>query len=399
MPRTHSLLFVPILALLAVATASRPLMAATTPQVPPPLERVEDPYTRGEPKLLAKAGYASLGPFLLTPSLRSDKIDEVVGIDRMMWIETDHFAIGCALEEVDFPKDREAKDRTEQDLAQLRRKLRTIPAKPKKLDRWLRAHLYAHRLEALYADFAERTGYDPDRTDLHLGSPKKFVVLLFGKQSNMVRFFRRFTDYTGEDPVRWYLKDNSQMILVAAEDAFDGFLSRDETMHCFVVHNAVHNMIDACHDYSYDMPLWFEEGLAHWYVRQVDERYNSVSADKEMGIDYATAWEWPRRVRARMVHDFFPKHDEMLPWGYGQKMTYTDHMFAFSRVDFLIQKKKGGIGDYIRGLHGLPIGETGVSHDAVVARQAEVLESVFGLDGPKFDAEWKAWVLRTYPKK
>ena len=375
--------------------------AALVAQEPPPLEKKPCPYTQGEERFFKRLGYHAMDSFLLTPSLRTEQVDEVVGVDRMNWIETDHFVIGCGLDTIDFPVDQQARDRVEADVAALRRKLRTIPAKPKQLGRWLRAHLTAYRLERLYREFAELTGFDPDRTDVHLGTAKKFLVLVFGKTSNMVRFYQRFTNETGDEPMRCYLPEHQQMIVVLTSDGHDGFLGRDETMHCFLVHNAVHVMLHSTHDFAYNLPPWFEEGLAHWFVRKLDERYPSVNTEEESGIDWETAWKWEERVLARVEHDFFPKAAEMYDWTYSTEYAYTDHMFAYSRVDFLINRKrgKGTIGEYIRGMHGLPPGETGVQDEAVIARNKEVMQKVFGMTPEEFDEQWKAWVMKVYPKR
>ena len=67
-------------------------------------------------------------------------------------------------------------------------------------------HLFAHRLEALYADFAQRAGVDAawlEQRDAgpHLGRDGKFVVLLFEQESHLGRYLRRFCDCRADRPV------------------------------------------------------------------------------------------------------------------------------------------------------------------------------------------------------
>ena len=151
--RRLAVAMVGLLALTAVAAAQKPLDRSK-----PLTDPANDPYTRGgKEKYVEAAGYASMGGFEF--GARDDTTTEVSALlegVEVRWIETAHFELGIALPKVKVTKEERKKVKAE--LAKLQKALPVVKPDTKFLDPWLRAHLYAQRLEEHYARLQEIMG-------------------------------------------------------------------------------------------------------------------------------------------------------------------------------------------------------------------------------------------------
>lgn len=359
------------------------LAAGAVAQEPKPLERPDDPYTQGEQRFYDMAGYEAVHSFLLSQSLRTEQVEEVLGTGQILWIETPHFRLGCGLASQPMPREPRAKAQARADLKSLRSRLPTIPASPRKMDRWLRAHLYAHRLEQVYQRFGEVAGFDQAAIDGHLGTGDKFNVLLFAKNSDLVRFYQRFTSLTFDIPMRARMAGSANPTITASEEAFDSLLRSDERMHCYLVDAVVSTLADeTCNA----VPLWMREGLAHWFVWQIEPKA-TFTGTSEKGMT-ADSWNWPKRVRARCKNDFFPTGAEMSGWTAGSPREYVDHMFMWSRTKYLMDRDAEATTAIWRACRE----ERGGAARAAFL-ETQLLDR-FEMDLAQFDLQWKAWALR-----
>ncbi|MFK7739521.1 MAG: hypothetical protein AB8H80_04290, partial [Planctomycetota bacterium] len=81
-----------LLAASGMALCGDALLAQKTRAVAPP-----DPYTGGDKGALGRAGYISYAPFSLGTNHTTLTAEEVLGTAPLIWIETDHFRLGCTL--------------------------------------------------------------------------------------------------------------------------------------------------------------------------------------------------------------------------------------------------------------------------------------------------------------
>src|SRR5260221_3805982 len=135
----------------ALALSAAPARGAPPPQQEKPEEVFEktDPYTRGAKEELARAGYASLGPFHWADGIETQDIEETFGGLRVLWVETAHFKLGSTLPTYECPPDDLEKTRLKDELARLGKRLPRARREAAKLDPWLRLHLYAQPLDEL----------------------------------------------------------------------------------------------------------------------------------------------------------------------------------------------------------------------------------------------------------
>ena len=367
-----------------------------------------DPYTGNDAAAMQQAGVVAYGPFPWADHHSTTDVDRVLGEKRVLWLETAHFKLGSSLKSTPWPENAEARKFLEQEVKALRKKLPKVPEKPKKLDPWLRLHLYAQRCEKAYADCQELLGVtDADfpargqapREGAFLGLPGKFLLLTFQKQSDMARYMDRFCNQKVDKSMRHYHDKTCQMLLAVAMEGLDGI---DESgLHAHVLFATWQNLINGYNGFSYPLPLWFGEGLCHWYARKVPTEFLSVQIKDDEAVAEEKQHNWPVKVRRRAQHEATCfKFDDMAEWAKWEDMGYHRHAQSWSRMDFLMQQDKQKVGLMLRQLKAVPPDNTFEGQAPVLRTLAKKLVvELFELDGPAFDAKWREWVLKTYPKK
>ncbi len=367
-----------------------------------------DPYTGGDAEVMKDAGIVAYGRMPWADFLTTADIEKVLGEHRFLWIETAHFRIGSNFKSTSWPQTPTKKKALQQDIRDLRKRLRKVPEKPKKIDPWLRLHLYAQRAENCYADFQKLLGVtDADfpargtgpRDGAFLGQPDKFLLLLFQKKSDMARYMDRFCGIQADSSMRYCHLKTHQMVACISAEGLEGF--DDTALHGHVTYALMHNLMSGYNGFYYQLPLWFSEGIAHWYSRQIpsDNVNVQIRDDEAVAEDKQTNWPVKVRRRAQHVGAFFP-FETMAAWDDREKMGYHAHSQAWSRVDFLLRKDAEKVGLMLQKLKALPPGSDGGVAQAAQARTLAVklVAELFGLDPAAFDDAWRDWVLKTYPK-
>lgn len=336
-----------------------------------------DPFTGGEPKAMQAAGIVAYGPFPWANQQRTEDVDKVLGTNRLVWIETAHFLIGCSLAGAAMPEEPEARKFVNAELQRLNKRWSKFPPRASKLDPWLRLHLYALRAEELYAEFAKLVGHD-DASGTHLGQKGKFALLLLQKKSDLVRYHDRFCASKSEMSQRHYYDKTGQYGFVLTPE---GDEVRDEAS----VHAQFrYFLIEIFADAKGGMPFWLSMGLAHWYERQVSTRTILAPIKNDESVDASVQHLWHDKMKARCKHEgnLLPFHELATKTDLG----YYGHLQAWSRVDWMMAQERSKLQEFLAGLQG--------GHG--ISRQIEGLERAFGLESEAFDATWRAWVLKTY---
>ncbi|MEM7204327.1 MAG: hypothetical protein AAF628_28970 [Planctomycetota bacterium] len=369
----------------------------------------EDPYTKGEPKLMARAGIVRYAPFPWADFKTTADLERVLGEGRFLWVETEHFRIGLNFQSESWPDDRDKRRHLKAEIKALRKQVPRYPGKPSELGPWERMHLYVHRLERLYdevqtffgvtdADFGTKEKAEAGNGP-YLGLGDKVLVLLLQKQSDLARYFERFCDFQATTSMRWYHTKTQQMAVVVSAEVLEGF---DVTaLHSFVVYMVTHALMRGYRGHGVALPQWLGEGLAHHFAAEIPSDLPNVQAraqepDPERGIGL-----WPIKVRRRAQHEgVYFTFDQMQAWRRYEELGYHAHAQSWSRVDFLAKRDAKALAAMVDELKRLK-GADGASPeaDAVVARTAALVDERFGLDAKTFDREWRRWVLKTYPKR
>ncbi len=376
-----------------------------------------DPYTRNTKEALEKAGYVSFGPFRFGDDHTTEQIETVLGGVPLIWVETAHFKIGSGLPECAAGEDSNERERLRDELERLAQRVPNVKVKAKKLDPWLRLHLFAARLEQTYADFQQLFGVkDGDFPTVpatpeerlapgymgdgpYLGMPSKFTVLLFDKESSLARYASVYLNMKVEAALRWFFPRTGSMLYLAAAELLEGDYANDTAFTCQAIGGVVQNLANGFRNYGHTLPLFWSEGLAHWFSRRFDARYHFFQGDAGTGR-VKDGGKWESSVRARVERDVFPPTAEMLGWQDPLALEWADHLILWSRVDYLMAREDGAAARFQRLLK-TPLVESGgrPREELLRERTEQAFREATGQTPEDFDAAWSAWVERTYPAK
>jgi hypothetical protein len=367
-----------------------------------------DPFTGGDPALLRAVGIEAVAPFPFADDHTTRDIEHELGYSvRLRWVETRHFKIGIAIGDRPWPIDKEEKKQLGDEIDALAATLPKLRPRPKVVSSWLLAHLYAQRLEALYADFCRRIGWkdaaepckDGKGTDgrgwaergglgngPYLGQYGKFCFLLFEKKADLARYLRQFAKRELDHGAQHHFLGSNSLLYVTTPDIRSGGLSTERALHGDVVYGMVRNFVVGYRGFSYEIPVWTVEGTAHWYRRRLDPKYNSISqlAESQWGLLHEA--DWAGKARARAQTGAYAKAAAIVQWRIEDCTDFHKHVMMWSRIDFLLAQGDDKFGRYLHELKGLPT--NGVAREAVLECQTRALQNAYGFDLDGFDRAW-----------
>lgn len=379
-----------------------------------------DPYTRGEAHLLAKAGYENLGPFAFGTDQTTQGIEELLGTEPLRWIETKHFRIGCSLAAVacsgreEWRKDWLAQIRRE--LLELQGKLPSVKKRPKVLDPWLRAHLYAHRLEKLYSEVSDVLGVDdawfPTRRGdafapkeyrgqgPFFGMTEKFTVLLVQTGASHARYMRAYQGIDMSDPMRCFDSEFGCAYWGASEETANGLFRNDHALHANVVFNVAHNLYTCFRGLGHELPPWVATGLGHWHARKITPRFPTYDRKNEHDRNpRSTFWAWQGRVHGLVANRGFEALDTFMDRQDAGVFGLEQQIQSWALVDYLLTHKRSQARNFLHLLKEpiLNRRRTPTAHELQV-HQRESLIQAFDCDVEDLEAEWHKHVLTHKPR-
>jgi hypothetical protein len=379
----------------------------------------KDPYTQGDEAAMKKAGYVSFGPFTWGDDHDSRLIDKMLPHARILWIETAHFKLGCALPPFRVPKLGKWKKKLQAELGELQQKLPDVNPKTRVLSPWLRAHLFAYRLEKMYAEVSRmlrvtdkdfpRQGEASRRGQYmgkgpHLGMPKKYPVLILTKTSDLMRYSQRAgstVDPSRPAPLRLNFLKQGALFFGTAIELAKGALIDDKSLHCHVWFNVVHTLLAGYKHYTHALPAWCSEGLAHWYVLSVDPAEHVFTGIKGASLHQRKDPKWGLKIRKRVKNKDFEPMAKLMNKMSPSELTFGDHMASWSRVDFLLKKHPENFAKFMDRMKAPVIAAAGKAPttEAILKRQDECFTKCIGMAPKAFDKAWTRFVLKTYPKR
>ncbi len=391
-----------------------------------------------DPKIMAAAGIVNHGPF---PFFNSDSEDVQthLGAKTMLWLESTHFRIGSDLKDWRIPVEEKKAYRAE--LEALALKFPAIdPRKIGTLDRALRIHLFAERLEKMYADmlglvqctdeqfmnlppeekFLEAWKGDwnkvlvddyntrpprppewPNWVDMgrYFGMPMKFEVMMLHYKGDMERFKRDYIGHENTHPQRWHCTVKVDVGQPKSRCLWFGFsteaeeMKHDQHVHNALLHNVGINMLDAYMLYLVEAPFWLRTGVGHWLTQRNSTDYNFYDLDEgagEMGTDERN---WPAAVRKLVVAGAAPTLLQLAKLQSYGEMNLVDHLVSWSKFCFLREKDPAACAKFILLLKKNP------NFTANLDAQRDALQQAYGYSFQQAEDAWKEWVLATYPVK
>lgn len=352
-----------------IAACAVPALAQEDPRAPTgrlrdKAEVVEkvDPYTRGEREALDKAGYVSFGPFELADRVQSADVEKALGVPSMRWIETEHFRLGSTLGTSEVTQDGREEKRLREELARLKKRIPRAPASADKLDPWLRAHLFAQRLEGWYADFLRAFQFDDadftkSERDPRLGSGRylgmemKPVVVLCEAEADYERFVRAYHIAGSNAGTHWQMRGDTMVTAVSAQGVRTIGYPSEGAFTCFVSFQVAQSLLDSFGKSWGAMPPWLANGLGFEFSRRIDPRWNvaATGTTTEFGD---SSWEWEPRVQRIVANGYATAWREMATWPSWADVKPQSHMLAWSRVRWLLEHKRADRRAFLLTLSG-----------------------------------------------
>jgi len=379
-----------------------------------------DPYTRGEPARMSKAGYVSFGPFPFATNQLTSDIQELLGTEPLKWIETEHFRIGCSLSAVACkgrePWRKEWRTLLHQELRELRTKLPSVPLRPTVLDPWLRAHLVAHRLEKLYASVSAIVGVDDEwfpagRGDAfapkeyrgegpYFGMPQKFTVLLVKSGASHARYMRATENLDMPEPIRSFDAGLGCAYWGASEEAARGLFRNDFALHANLVFNVAHNLYTCFRGLGHQLPPWVATGLGHWHARKVTPRFPAYDrVDDRDRTTRSPLWAWDQRIEGLVANRAFEEFESFIDRLESGAFRVEQHMQSWAMIDYLLRCKRPQLRKFLHLLkepmHNRRRLPTATERQR---RQREALILAFDCDVEDLELGWRTDVLTNKPR-
>lgn len=236
-------------------------------------------------------------------------------------------------------------------------------------------HLYAARMEQLFADYCAAFQADPrnfrERTRL----------FVWWHPRDQEEGSSRFAGQQGQRGIK--LMGASSVYSMCANRQF---VRDDEQLHRSLVHNVAHLLLAHQEPSQWIGNIkggWADEGLAHWF----EDRYfgvcdNYCYEEQNTNVDFKGG-KWKPVVRKMVAGGELASAAEVMQQNTdGLKLPM--HALSFSYVDYLLATDGKKFNLLCRELR-----------KKVAARDA--FQKVYGFNLLEFEEKWKAWVLATYP--
>lgn len=368
-----------------------------------------DPYTKNGREKFERAGYVSLGPFRFGDDHTTAQVESTLAGVPLIWVETEHFKLGSGLPEYELSADKAEKERLKGELEVLATRLPDVKVKLKKLDPWLRLHLFALRLETLYSDFQRSLGLqDSDFPKLggdvgdssmgqgpYLGMGAKYTVLVFASKAHLRRYATAYLRGQSETASSVKFAASDAWLFVSALDLLPPGYESDTALSAYLAANVAGNLARGLRGGRGAVTPPVLQGLGHWFARRIDPRYpvfESTDPTRLLG----QSQDWAKEVRTRAEHKVFPSTEELFSRADLDTLEWADHLVLWSRFDYLFAREDGAAGQFLRRLQEPLAADAPIDSVALAARSRAALEAAVGVSLAAFDEAWSEWVLKTY---
>ena len=359
------------------------------------------PWCHEDPELMAAAGVVSHGPFPIAGGSTDDLVAKIPAT-RWVFLETEHLRWAASI----GPSNVRARDndRVLAELARLREVLPDVPKKARKLDDWLRLHLFAMRGEEFYARFQDLLAVTDDDfpesrqptgpymgNGRFLGEKDKYEVVLHANRSAHMLFTESFAGVRVPDSLRWHFVPQHK--LLASIPAEDADLRDDHGLFPHVVHNLSHLFFAGYKHFSYDPPIWLDEGLASCMEKEINPFSITLEGEEGSKRDSKGSADWFAAARGLARKDDGPSTAQLMRFKDFGSMDRDANVAAWSRVRFLIDEHPATLAVLLGRVKG-QLDEAGYPTGRdLEGLQRRNLKDLFGWSPAQLDQAWAAWAV------
>jgi hypothetical protein len=360
------------------------------------------PWCKNESELMTKSGLVSHGPIPIGMEDSKALAEKFPGPD---WIfaETAHlrWAFSLGFENVD----NEDQERVTAELTRMRAIFPKIPEKLKRIDPWLRLHMLALRGEDFYArlqkllgvtdaDFpAERSATGPFvGIGRYLGERDKFEVVVHATRVTHRKHAEEITGAAINDTVRWHYPGLHKLIVVLPAE--DGDVRRDRWLFPFIAHNLSHTFFSAYKHFSYDPPVWIDEGLALALEKEIEPRSTTNDGDEGTYREAKGPSDWAAAAKKLVVMTKAPQLATLMHvQGFGD-LDRDATIAICSMARFLIAEHPEQLAKFLGGVKGQLDERGSPSGRDLPGLQRGLLKEIWRWTPQDFDEAWKVWAVR-----
>jgi glutaredoxin len=360
------------------------------------------PWCKNESELLTKSGLVSHGPIPIGIGDSKALAEKFAGPD---WIfaETAHlrWAFSLGFETVD----NEDQERVAAELTRMRAIFPKIPEKLKRIDPWLRLHMLALRGEDFYARFqrllgvtdadfpAERSATGPFvGIGRYLGERDKFEVIIHATRVAHRKHAEEITGAAINDTVRWHYPELHKLIVVLPAE--DGDVRRDRWLFPFIAHNLSHTFFSAYKHFSYDPPIWIDEGLALALEKEIEPRSTTNDGDEGTFREAKGPSDWVAAAKKLVASGKAPPLATLMHvQGFGE-LDPDETIAICSMARFLIAEHPAALARFLGGIKGQLDERGSPSGRDLPGLQRNLLKEIWRWTPADFDEAWKLSALR-----
>jgi len=359
-------------------------------------------WCEGDPARMQAAGIVNHGGFKFC-STDTAGVDRHFGGKDIYWIESEHLRIGLCLGPHKVGPDEAKKVRA--DLTELSAKLPKVDPKTKNLDPFMRAHLYAHRLERAYARFMELMRVEasdfPDGRSVwllgtpyfgegpYLGQKEKYEVLVLPTGADQASFMLPQFGLAVKRTQRWNIMERDCLVVVT--NLAENELRSDGQLYGHLVFNLAVNFQDGFKHYSYETPVWIREGLAHFMEREIDPKYNTFDSSEGGQSIKVNKENWDAEVKQLIAAGKAPRVAELAALKTYAEFELRHHYACWSMTRFLIETNPEGYAKLQGKLHGRKKPDGTPDSEDMMTVLREAFQECLGMGYAQFDAAWQAW--------
>ncbi len=238
-------------------------------------------------------------------------------------------------------------------------------------------HLYAANLERLYTDYRAMFGIKDSEFR------EKLRVMIWYLPSDHDAGSTAFCGQNARGGVK-LMGVNPTYSVCGNKQNFQN----DERLHRNVVHNVTHLLLSAQQPAAWignQKNGWADEGLAHFF----EDRYWNLCdtycyQEQNTTTDFKSG-KYKLAVRKMVAAGESPPMADVFQQN-SDSLTLPQQAVSMSYVDYLIFKDAPKFLELVKKLKAKVAGR-------------DALQQVYGMNLLDFDAQWKSWVLATYPKQ
>lgn len=364
------------------------------------------PWCKNDPKRLEASGSITHGPIQFGKKTNDD-IAKRLPAPRWIFLETKHIKFASSLGPESIPLNERA--RIEAELERLRKAFPNIPKKVAQLDPWLRIHLMAAKTEEYYTKFqnilnvndkdfpASRQAVGPYMGDgLYLGEREKFEILVHVDRKTHSLFTEDNMGARATDALRWHFKDPHRLsVSIAAVDD----LTSDKYLFPHVLHNATHLWFCAYKHFSFDPPVWLDEGLAHYLELDSSKDLNiTFCSDEGAGPERERSKDYLSAAKTLIDKDKATSFAELLRRGTFADLKKDDHITSYAKVRFLAEAHAEKFAKLLGGVKGQLDDRGYPSGKDLPGLQRQLFKELWNWTPDQFDAEFAIWIKKQAEK-